>query len=136
MNCVVLLTNPAHSNDMVSENNQQLHLSRSPPSHPNSTVEHIYRHMPESNSLLIIILDVSPLAWGSRDFQRKAQDKARFAKNKSSIGPATLEEVLEAVQAFGGAACSIERDAGLIIIGVADNEVAVVYPRKDGTVYG
>lgn len=89
--------------------------------------------MPEaSNSLLIIILDVSPLAWGSRDFHRKAQDKARFAKNRTSLGPATLEEVLDAVQAFGGAVCSIERDAGLIIIGVADNEVAVVYPRKDG----
>lgn len=59
--------------------------------------------MPESNSLTVIILDVSPFSWGSRDFQRKAQDKARFAKNRSSIGPATLEEVLESVQAFGGA---------------------------------
>lgn len=88
--------------------------------------------MPDSNSLLVIILDASPLAWGSRDVQRKAQDKARQAKNKPSIGPATLEEVLQAIQGFIGAACSIERDAGVIIIGVADNEVAVLYPRKDG----
>lgn len=89
--------------------------------------------MPESNSLLVIILDVSPYPWGDRDMKRKVQDKALLARNKASVGPAMLEEVLEAVQAFSGAACSIEREAGLIIIGVADNEIAVVYPRKDGT---
>lgn len=88
--------------------------------------------MPDSNSLLVIVLDVSPEAWGSRGLQRKAQDKKRAEQNKKSIGPATLEEVIEAIQAFSGAACSIEREAGLIVIGVADSEIAVLYPRKDG----
>jgi transcription initiation factor TFIIH subunit 3 len=84
----------------------------------------------ESNSLLVLVLDASPLAWGERDLKRTVTDKAREAQGKRSIGPAILEEVLEAVQAFGSAFCGIERDAGLIIIAVADNEAAVVFPRK------
>lgn len=86
---------------------------------------------PDSRSLLVIALDVSGLAWGERDLKRAAQDKARLAAGKRSIGPAILSEVLEAVQAFSSAFCNIERDSGLIVIGVADNETAVVYPRKD-----
>jgi len=42
-----------------------------------------------------------------------------------------LEEVLTAIQAFAIAACNLERSAGLILIAVADNESAVVYPRAD-----
>jgi transcription initiation factor TFIIH subunit 3 len=88
--------------------------------------------MPKSsNTLLTIILDVSPLAWGEREALRQSQDKAREAAGKRSVGPAVLEEVLESIQAFGNAVVSIERSAGLIILAVADNESAVVYPRKD-----
>jgi transcription initiation factor TFIIH subunit 3 len=84
-----------------------------------------------SNSLLVIVLDVSPLAWGERDRKRTAQDKQRTAAGKRSVGPAVLEEVLESVQAFAVAACSIERSVGIVILAVADNECATVYPRKD-----
>jgi hypothetical protein len=87
--------------------------------------------MSGSHSLLVIILDVSPLAWGERDLKRTAMDKARSAQGKRSVGPAILEEVLEALQAFASAACCLEREAGLIIMGVADSEIAVLYPRKD-----
>lgn len=94
--------------------------------------------MPDSNSLLVIILDVSPLAWGNRDLQRKVNDQRQQARGKptGSAGPAILEEVLDAVQAFSSAACSIEREAGLIVMGVADSEIAVIYPRKDGAYLG
>jgi transcription initiation factor TFIIH subunit 3 len=85
----------------------------------------------DSTSLITVILDVSPLAWGERDLKRSAQDKARAAAGKRSVGPATLEEVIESVLTFASAANSIERDAGFIFIAVADNESAVVYPRKD-----
>lgn len=84
-----------------------------------------------SNSLLIIILDVSPLAWGERDLKRTDQDRQRAARGLLSVGPAILEEVLFSVQAFAVAASSIERSAGILILAVADNESAVVYPRKD-----
>lgn len=84
-----------------------------------------------STSLLVIVLDVSPLAWGERDLKRQAQDKQRTAAGKRSVGPAVLEEVLESVQAFAVAAFSVERSAGILILAVADNECATVYPRKD-----
>lgn len=63
--------------------------------------------------------------------KRTHQDKAREAAGKSSIGPAILEEVLDAVQAFSSAFTSIERESTLIILAVADNESAVVFPRKN-----
>jgi transcription initiation factor TFIIH subunit 3 len=85
----------------------------------------------DSHSLLVLVLDVSPLAWGDRDLKRTAQDKARAASGKRSVGPAILEEVLESVQAFASAYSSLERDAGLLIIAVADGETALVYPRKN-----
>jgi transcription initiation factor TFIIH subunit 3 len=85
----------------------------------------------DANSLLILVLDVSPLAWGERDIQRTAQDKSRVALGKRSVGPAVLEEALEATEAFASAFCSIEHDAGLVLIAVADNETAVVYPRSN-----
>ena len=84
-----------------------------------------------NNTLLMIVLDVSPLAWGERDVKRTALDRARAAAGKGSVGPAVLEEVLDAVQAFGNAVKSLERDACLIISCVAGNETAVVYPRKN-----
>lgn len=94
-----------------------------------SILNHI---MPDSNSLLVIILDVSPLAWGNRDLARKLNDQRQQKRGKPSAGPAKLEEVVDSVQAFSSAACSIEREAGLIVMGVADAEIAVLYPRKDG----
>jgi transcription initiation factor TFIIH subunit 3 len=85
-----------------------------------------------SRSLLVIVLDVSPLAWGERDYMRSAQDKARAAKNKSSVGPVTLEEVMNAMQAFGTCFLTLERgQSALLILGVADNETAILYPRKN-----
>jgi len=89
------------------------------------------RSKDESHSLLCLVVDVSPLAWGERDLQRTAQDKGRGAAGKRSIGPAIIEEVLEAVQAFCSAYSSLERDSGLLVLAVADGESAVVYPRKN-----
>jgi transcription initiation factor TFIIH subunit 3 len=86
----------------------------------------------DSHSLVVIVLDVSPLPWGEHDLKRKAQDKARIGPGKRSVGPALLEEILESIQVFGNTLCScLERDSGFVIIGVADNETAVIYPRKN-----
>lgn len=85
----------------------------------------------ESRSLLVLIVDVSPLAWGERDLQRTAQDKSRKAAGKErSVGPAVLEEALQSVAAFGSAYLSLERTAGLVILAVADNASAIVFPCK------
>lgn len=86
---------------------------------------------PDSRSLLTIVLDVSPCAWGERELRRSVSDKARLAQKKRSIGPAILEEVLRAVQAFSTSFGSLERSSGLLIVAVADSETAVVFPRKD-----
>lgn len=86
---------------------------------------------PDSRSLLTIVLDVSPCAWGERDLRRAANDKARLAQKKQSAGPATLEEVLRSVQAFCTSFGSLERVSGLLIVAVADNETSCVFPRKD-----
>lgn len=85
----------------------------------------------DSRSLLTIVVDASPVVWGERDVRRVGNDKKRQAAGKRSVGPATLEELLRAVQAFATAFGSLETGAGLLVIGVADNEVAVVFPRKD-----
>jgi len=85
----------------------------------------------DSRSLLTIVLDVSPSVWGERQMRRSANDKARSAANKKSAGPATLDEVLRSVQGFCSSFGSLERGAGLLIVAVADNETAVVFPRKD-----
>uniref|UniRef100_A0A7S4ATL5 RNA polymerase II transcription factor B subunit 4 n=1 Tax=Pseudo-nitzschia australis TaxID=44445 RepID=A0A7S4ATL5_9STRA len=82
-------------------------------------------------SLTVLVVDVSPVTWGKREMLRTAQDKAREANNKESIGPATLDDLLSAVQAFSSAYSSLERDSALIIVGVAGSEVAVVHPRKN-----
>lgn len=82
-------------------------------------------------SLTVVVVDVSPVTWGKRDLQRKASDKARSAKGKPSVGPANLDDLLSAIQAFSSAFSSLERDSALILIAVAGSEVAVVHPRKD-----
>lgn len=84
-----------------------------------------------SSSFLVIILDVSPLAWGERDLMRSSQDKARQAAGKRTVGPVILREVLESAIAFASAACSIERNCRISIFAVADNESAMVFPRKN-----
>lgn len=84
-----------------------------------------------SHSLLTIVLDVSPLAWQDHALTRAKDDKKRAEHKKGTVGPVVLEEVLQSVQAFAVAAASLERSAGLILIAVADNESAVVYPRAD-----
>lgn len=73
------------------------------------------------------------MAWGNRFFARNSNDQRNAKKGRPSAGPAMLEDVVDAIQAFSSTACSIEREAGLVIMGVADGEVAVLYPRKDGT---
>ncbi len=85
----------------------------------------------DERPLTVLVLDVSPVAWGERDVQRTASDKARLAAGKRSLGPATLDEMLSAVQAFCSAFCSLERDAALAIVAVAGNQTAIVYPRQD-----
>lgn len=37
-------------------------------------------------ALLVIIVDVSPTTWGERDLKRSANDKARLAAGKRSVG--------------------------------------------------
>lgn len=94
-------------------------------------LSHAGSNQNQSNTLIPIVIDVSPLAWGERDVKRTALDRRRKAEGKSSIGPAVLEEVLDAVLAFCNAIYSVERDAAIIVIGVADNATAVVFPRKN-----
>ena len=63
--------------------------------------------------------------------KRGASDKARLAAGKRSIGPATLQELLASLRSFSGAYCSLQRDCALVVVGVAGNESAVLFPRKD-----
>lgn len=85
-----------------------------------------------SNSLLVIVLDISPMPWGEHDFKRKAQDKPRLASGKRSVGPAILEEIIDSILIFINAiVCCLERNAAVMVIGVADNETAILYPRKN-----
>ena len=84
-----------------------------------------------TNNLTVLVLDVSPVVWGDRDMKRTVSDKQRAAQNKRSVGPATLPELISAVEAFCSAVVSLERTAAILILAVAGNQVAVVYPRKD-----
>jgi len=81
-------------------------------------------------SLLIVIVDCSPVIWGERDLQRSASDKKRLPK-KRSMGPATLEELLISLQVFMGAYSTLQRQSALIVIGVSAQQTACLYPRKD-----
>jgi transcription initiation factor TFIIH subunit 3 len=86
----------------------------------------------QATSFLVIILDISPLAWGERNLMRTSQDKARNAAGKNTtVGPVILPEVLDSVMAFASAAASLERNCRVSILAVADNECAVVFPRKN-----
>ena len=85
----------------------------------------------DQNSLAVVVIDVSPVAWGERELRRAASDKTRLAQGKRSLGPATLEELLSSVQAFANAFVGLENDSALLIVAVAGREVSVVYPRKD-----
>jgi transcription initiation factor TFIIH subunit 3 len=63
---------------------------------------------------------------------RTSQDKARNAAGKNTtVGPVILPEVLDSVMAFASAAASLERNCRVSILAVADNECAVVFPRKN-----
>lgn len=84
----------------------------------------------DERSLLIIVVDVSPVIWNVRDMRRSKSDESRFAKGKPSAGPATLQECLKSIQAFSGAFCGLQRGCSIMIIAVAGNESAVVFPRK------
>jgi len=76
----------------------------------------------DERSLLVIVLDVSPVVWNVRDWIR--------GKKGGSKGPATLEECCKSIQAFAGAFCGLQRDCSVMIIGVAGNEAGVLFPRK------
>ena len=84
-----------------------------------------------SNTLLVIVLDVSPLTWGERDDLRKNFSQNSNKSTKAKWPPAILEEVLTAVQAFCNAVYSLERSAAVVIVAVADQQVATVFPRKN-----
>ena len=83
-------------------------------------------------SLLTLVLDLTPSTWGERDLQRSRSDRARFAANKRSVGPGRLDDVLASTIAFCLAFAALRRDNTVVVIGVADDEVAVLYPRKGG----
>lgn len=84
-------------------------------------------------SLLTLILDVSPTTWGERDLKRTAQDRSRFAASKRSVGPARLDDMLTSTIAFCLSFAALRRDNAVVVVGVADDEVAILYPRKGGS---
>ena len=83
-------------------------------------------------NLLTIILDITPSTWGHRDLVRSAKDKALAAKNKTSAGPAIIDDVLTSVLTLGKSFTCLNRDNVLVVIAATEEEVAVVYPRKGG----
>ncbi len=85
----------------------------------------------QDRSLLILILDLTPTTWGKRYQHRCISDKIRSEQNKPSIGPATLADTISATLSFLLAFASCHRDNAIVVIGVAGNEVGVLYPRKD-----
>ena len=86
----------------------------------------------QDRSLLVVVLDISPYPWGERDLHRKATDRKRLAEGKISIGPATIEDSMSSVLTFVLAFSSLNRDNCAVVVGVADSEAAVLYPRKGG----
>eukprot|EP00979_Chaetoceros_neogracilis_P009560 scaffold2184_cov266-Chaetoceros_neogracile.AAC.19 len=85
----------------------------------------------QDRSLLILIIDLTPKTWGQRNRARLESDKNRAEHKKGSVGPATLEETLNALLSFLIAFSSCHRDNTVIVIGVAGGEVSVLHPRKD-----
>mmetsp|Transcript_10451 Transcript_10451/g.14773 ORF Transcript_10451/g.14773 Transcript_10451/m.14773 type:complete len:421 (+) Transcript_10451:52-1314(+) len=84
----------------------------------------------QDRSLLVLILDITPTCWGERQTYRERSDQARLKAGKRSLGPAVLSEVISSVQTFVLAFSALHRENCIVVIGVADSEVAVVYPRK------
>eukprot|EP00590_Aulacoseira_subarctica_P008909 CAMPEP_0172431726 /NCGR_PEP_ID=MMETSP1064-20121228/59779_1 /TAXON_ID=202472 /ORGANISM="Aulacoseira subarctica , Strain CCAP 1002/5" /LENGTH=355 /DNA_ID=CAMNT_0013178597 /DNA_START=48 /DNA_END=1115 /DNA_ORIENTATION=+ len=75
------------------------------------------------------------MAWGERELRRKVSDQKRAASSKPSIGPARLSsDLLPAVVTFLLAYASLHRENCAIVIAVAGDETAVVYPRKGGPI--
>lgn len=87
-------------------------------------------HSHKYRSLLLLIVDVTPSYWGERESLRSRQDLSRRKIGKRSIGPATLDEVLLSLLSFSSAFASLQRENCLIVIGVADSEIDIVYPRE------
>ena len=129
----------AENGDFAPKNNARQSVVDLPPSIIISASQHPASHRrnmvanngSDKRALLVIIVDVSPTTWGERDLKRAANDKARLAAGKRSVGPATLEDALASVEAFAGAYASLEEDGVVMVIAVAENECAVVYPRKN-----
>ena len=96
----------------------------SPSSSPSSS-------SPPSRALLVLVVDVSPVVWNERDLKRAASDKNRLAAGKRSVGPATLPELLQSIETFCGAFLSLDRKCAMLVVGVAGNESALLFPRKD-----
>jgi len=83
-------------------------------------------------NLLAIIIDTTTFTWTHRSLARTAKDKALAAKNKTSAGPATLDDVITSVLALGVSFSCLNRDNVLVVIGASEEEVSVIYPRKGG----
>jgi Transcription factor Tfb4 len=79
----------------------------------------------------VLVVDVSPVAWGERSVLRQAQDKQRHAAGKRSMGPATLEELLNSIRIYDGAYATLQRSVCIVVIGVASNTTALLFPRKN-----
>mmetsp|Transcript_8122 Transcript_8122/g.11704 ORF Transcript_8122/g.11704 Transcript_8122/m.11704 type:complete len:398 (-) Transcript_8122:204-1397(-) len=86
----------------------------------------------DERSLLTIIVDVTPESWGEREMERAENDKKRQTdKRRISVGPATMNECMNAVRAFCGAYDSLSRDAVLVVMAVAGNDSSLIYPQKE-----
>jgi len=83
-------------------------------------------------NLLAILIDTTTFTWTHRSLARTAKDKALAAKNKTSAGPATLDDVITSVLALGVSFSCLNRDNVLVVIGASEEEVSVIYPRKGG----
>lgn len=102
-------------------------------SNNNSIINTINNNDNTTNSLVVIVLDISPYGWGEHELKRNVQDKNRFKSNKRSIGPATLNELINSIIIYTNTiiSCIDKRYSCVLIIGVADNETAIIYPRKN-----
>jgi transcription initiation factor TFIIH subunit 3 len=85
-----------------------------------------------SPNLLTIILDVTTYTWTHRSLARTAQDKALAVQNKSSAGPATLEDVISSILVVCSSFVALNRENALVVLVATEEEVGIVYPRKGG----
>jgi len=85
----------------------------------------------EAKSLLVVVLDCTPYTWGEREIRRKVSDQKRQSHQRSSVGPARLTtDVLPALISLLLAFSALHRENCAVVIAVAGDEVAIVYPRK------